>query len=188
MAIDAIREGGMVIVVDDAERENEGDVIFAAEKVTPDHVNFLAKEARGLVCVAAEREHLERLELHPMVHRNTSRLGTALHGEHRRRRGHQYRDLGRRPGRDHPQFVDPRTTPDKLARPGHVFPLQAARGGVLTRAGHTEAAVDLARLAGLAAQRRAVRDHGRRRQHGPGAGACAVSRGPTGFRSSPSTT
>ncbi|HKK70036.1 MAG TPA: bifunctional 3,4-dihydroxy-2-butanone-4-phosphate synthase/GTP cyclohydrolase II [Candidatus Krumholzibacteria bacterium] len=152
VAIDRIREGGMVIVVDDAERENEGDVIFAAERVTPDHVNFLAKEARGLVCVAAEREHLERLELHPMVHRNTSRLGTAFTVSIDAVEGTSTGISAGDRAETIRQFVDPRTTPDKLARPGHVFPLQAARGGVLTRAGHTEAAVDLARLAGLGAQ------------------------------------
>ena len=148
-AIEQIRRGGMVIVVDDAARENEGDIIFAAEKITPELVNLLAKEARGLVCVAAERDHLERLELHPMVHRNTARLGTAFTVSIDALEGVTTGISASDRAETIRQFVDPRTRPDQLARPGHVFPLQAVRGGVLKRAGHTEAAVDLARLAGL---------------------------------------
>ena len=149
VAIERIRQGGMVIVVDDAERENEGDIIFAAEKVTPELVNFLAREARGLVCVSAEREHLERLELYPMVHRNTARLGTAFTVSIDAVKGTSTGISAGDRAETIQQFVDPRTRPEDLARPGHVFPLQAARGGVLERAGHTEAAVDLARMAGL---------------------------------------
>lgn len=148
-AIEQIRRGGMVIVVDDAERENEGDIIFGAETVTPELVNFLAKHARGLVCVAAERDHLERLELHPMVHRNTARLGTAFTVSIDALEGVTTGISAGDRAETIRQFVDPRTRPEQLARPGHVFPLQAVRGGVLKRAGHTEAAVDLARLAGL---------------------------------------
>lgn len=148
-AIERIRRGGMVVVVDDAERENEGDIIFAAEKVTPELVNFLAKHARGLVCVAAERDHLERLELHPMVHRNTARLGTAFTVSIDALDGVTTGISAGDRAETIRQFVDPRTRSEQLARPGHVFPLQAVRGGVLKRAGHTEAAVDLARLAGL---------------------------------------
>ena len=151
-AIERIREGGMVIVVDDAERENEGDIIFAAEKVTPEHINFLAREARGLVCVAAERDHLERLELHPMVPRNTARLGTAFTVSIDAAVGITTGISASDRAETIRQFVDPRTRPDDLARPGHVFPLRAVRGGVLTRAGHTEAAVDLSRLAGSSPQ------------------------------------
>lgn len=148
-AIERIRRGGMVVVVDDAERENEGDLIFAAERVTPELVNFLAKHARGLVCVAAERDHLERLELHPMVHRNTARLGTAFTVSIDAIEGTSTGISASDRAVTIRRFVDPSTRPDQLARPGHVFPLQAVRGGVLKRAGHTEAAVDLARLAGL---------------------------------------
>jgi len=152
VAIERIRDGGMAIVVDDAERENEGDVIFAADKTTPELINFLAKEARGLVCISAERDHLERLELYPMVHRNTSRHGTAFTVSIDAVEGTTTGISAADRAETIRQFVDKATHPDKLARPGHVFPLQAARGGVLTRAGHTEAAVDLARLAGCSPQ------------------------------------
>ncbi len=148
-AIEAIRRGSMVVVVDDEERENEGDVIFAAEKTTPELVNFLAREARGLVCVAAEREHLERLELFPMTPRNTSRLGTAFTVSIDAVEGTTTGISAADRAETIRRFVDPATVAEDLARPGHVFPLQAAPGGVLERAGHTEAAVDLARLAGL---------------------------------------
>jgi 3,4-dihydroxy 2-butanone 4-phosphate synthase/GTP cyclohydrolase II len=148
-AIDHIREGGMVVVVDDEDRENEGDIIFAAERCTPDRVNFLAREARGLVCVSAERQHLERLELYPMTHRNTSRLGTAFTVSVDAIEGTTTGISAADRSETIRRFVDPRTRATELARPGHVFPLQAVAGGVLKRAGHTEAAVDLARLAGL---------------------------------------
>ena len=148
-AITAIRDGGMVIVVDDEERENEGDIIFSAEKTTPELVNFLAKEARGLVCVSAERSHLERLELYPMAPRNTSRLGTAFTVSIDAVRGTTTGISAGDRAETIRQFVARDTRPEDLARPGHIFPLQAAAGGVLKRAGHTEAAVDLSRLAGL---------------------------------------
>jgi 3,4-dihydroxy 2-butanone 4-phosphate synthase/GTP cyclohydrolase II len=148
-AIDEIREGGMVVVVDDEDRENEGDLIFAAERCTPEMINFLAREARGLVCVSAERAHLERLELYPMTHRNTSRHGTAftvsIDAVENTTTGISAADRSE----TILKFADPRTRATELARPGHVFPLQAVAGGVLKRAGHTEAAVDLPRLAGL---------------------------------------
>jgi 3,4-dihydroxy 2-butanone 4-phosphate synthase / GTP cyclohydrolase II len=148
-AIAAIARGDMIIVVDDEERENEGDVIFAAERVTPEKINFLAKEARGLVCVAAGQSHLERLELYPMTHRNTSRLGTrftvSIDAVHGTTTGISAGDRSLTIQR----FADESSGPNEFARPGHVFPLQAVEGGVLKRAGHTEAAVDLARLAGL---------------------------------------
>jgi len=149
VAIDTIREGGMVVVVDDEDRENEGDIIFAAERCTPDMINFLAREARGLVCVAAERSHLERLELYPMTHRNTSRLGTAFTVSIDAVDGTTTGISASDRSVTIQKFVDPRTRATELARPGHVFPLQAVVGGVLKRAGHTEAAVDLPRLAGL---------------------------------------
>jgi len=147
-AIEAIRQGRMIVVVDDADRENEGDVIVAAEVVTPEVVNFLAKHARGLICVAANRDHLDRLDLHPMVERNTANLGTrftvSIDGIRNVTTGISAADRAETIR----QFMDPQTRPEDLARPGHVFPLQAQDGGVLKRAGHTEAAVDLPLLAG----------------------------------------
>jgi len=148
-AIEVIRRGGMVVVVDDEDRENEGDVIFAAEKTTPQAINFLAKHARGLVCVAAYGDHLERLELEPMVQRNTAQLGTNFTVSIDAVRGTTTGISAADRSETIRQFVDPSTEADDLARPGHVFPLRAQEGGVLHRAGHTEAAVDIARLAGL---------------------------------------
>ena len=148
-AVEAIREGRMVVVVDDEDRENEGDIIFAAERCAPDLINFLAREARGLVCVSAERSHLERLELYPMTHRNTSRHGTAFTVSIDAVEGTTTGISAADRSETIRKFVDPRTRATELARPGHVFPLQAVAGGVLKRAGHTEAAVDLPRLAGL---------------------------------------
>jgi len=148
-AIDQIRRGGMVVVVDDEDRENEGDLVMAAQMVTAQDVNFMAKHARGLICLAATKERLEELELHPMVHRNTSRLGTrftvSIDAVRNTTTGISAADRAE----TIQQFIDPKTKPEDLARPGHVFPLQSQPGGVLTRAGHTEASVDLARLAGL---------------------------------------
>jgi len=148
-AIEDIRQGRMVIVVDDENRENEGDFIMAAELVTPEAINFMTIHGRGLVCVPMEEDRLRKLDLHPMVPYNTARLGTpftvsvdALEGTttgiSAQDRAVTIRAL-----------VDPGTRPEELARPGHIFPLCAAKGGVLRRAGHTEATVDLARLAGL---------------------------------------
>ncbi len=148
-AIREIREGRMVIVVDDETRENEGDLIMAAEKITPEAVNFIAKEGRGLICVPMTGEDLDELDLHPMVADNTSRMSTAfavsvdaIEGTTTGISAHDRSTTIR-------ALVDPATKPRDLARPGHIFPLRAADGGVLRRAGHTEAAVDLARLAGL---------------------------------------
>ena len=148
-AIEAIREGRMIVVVDDEERENEGDIIVAAEKVTPEAINFIAKEARGLICVAAEEAHLERLELHPMVSRNTARMGTRFTVSIDAIRNVSTGISASDRAETIRQFMDASTRPEDLARPGHIFPLQAVRGGVLQRAGHTEAAVDLPRMAGL---------------------------------------
>jgi 3,4-dihydroxy 2-butanone 4-phosphate synthase/GTP cyclohydrolase II len=148
-AIEQVREGRMVVVVDDEDRENEGDVILASEKVTPEAINFLAKHARGLICVSATAEHLQRLDLHPMVQRNTARLGTRFTVSIDAVEGTTTGISASDRALTIRTFMDPNTRPEDLARPGHVFPLQAQEGGVLTRAGHTEAAADLARLAGL---------------------------------------
>jgi 3,4-dihydroxy 2-butanone 4-phosphate synthase / GTP cyclohydrolase II len=148
-ALEALRRGEPVIVVDDEDRENEGDFIVAAEKTTPETINFLSKRGRGLICLAATRDRLRALDLVPMVADNTARLGTSFTasidaaagittGISAHDRAHTVR-----------VFLDPASTPSDLARPGHVFPLAAQPGGVLRRTGHTEAAVDLSRLAGF---------------------------------------
>jgi 3,4-dihydroxy 2-butanone 4-phosphate synthase/GTP cyclohydrolase II len=148
-AVEEIRRGRMIIVVDDAERENEGDLIQAAEKITPESINFMARYGRGLICVPMEEERLRRLDLQPMVSMNTAKLGTpftvsvdAVEGTSTGISAYDRAQTIR-------TLLDPATRPEDLARPGHVFPLTACKGGVLRRAGHTEAAVDLARLAGL---------------------------------------
>jgi 3,4-dihydroxy 2-butanone 4-phosphate synthase/GTP cyclohydrolase II len=148
-ALDDITRGKMVIVVDDETRENEGDLIMAAEKVTPADINFISREGRGLICVPMTGERLDELNLHPMVGKNTSIMGTAfavsvdaVEGTTTGISAHDRAATIR-------ALVDPKTRPEELGRPGHIFPLRAREGGVLRRAGHTEAAVDLARLAGL---------------------------------------
>ncbi|MFH1279693.1 MAG: bifunctional 3,4-dihydroxy-2-butanone-4-phosphate synthase/GTP cyclohydrolase II [Candidatus Eisenbacteria bacterium] len=148
-AIEAIRDGRMVIVVDDEDRENEGDLIMAAERVTPEAINFLTKEARGLICVPLVEKRCEELGLEPMVSKNTAIHGTAfsvsVDAVHGTTTGISAPDRAATVL----ALVDERSRPEDLARPGHIFPLAAASGGVLRRAGHTEAAVDLPRLAGL---------------------------------------
>src|SRR2546429_2714814 len=148
-AADDIREGRMIIIVDDEDRENEGDLVCAAEKVTPEIINFMARQARGLICLPLTEERCDELHLPPQVADNTSRLGTAFTISIEARRGV-------RPGisaADRPTTiltaVDSRTKAQDLARPGHIFPLRAKKGGVLVRPGQTEAAVDIARIAGL---------------------------------------
>ena len=148
-ALNDIREGKMVIVVDDEARENEGDLVMAAEKVTPEGINFMAKYGRGLICVAMGGDRLDELKLQPMVQENTAKMGTpfavsvdAVHGTTTGISAYDRAVTVQ-------TLIDPSTKPEDLARPGHIFPLRAAKGGVLRRAGHTEAAVDIARLAGL---------------------------------------
>jgi 3,4-dihydroxy 2-butanone 4-phosphate synthase / GTP cyclohydrolase II len=148
-AIEAFREGGIVIVVDDEDRENEGDFAIAAEKVSPGAINFMARHGRGLICLSLSGERLDQLQIPMMVEENTSKLGTAftvsIEAKHGITTGISAADRAR----TILTAIDPRTRPDDLARPGHVFPLRARPGGVLERAGQTEASVDLARLAGL---------------------------------------
>ncbi len=148
-AIEDIKQGRIVIVVDDADRENEGDMIFAAEKVTPESINFISKHARGLVCIPLTRERIEKLELTPMVKVNTAKLGTrftvSVDAVYNTTTGISAHDRAQ----TIKTLIDPKTKPEDLARPGHIFPIQAQDGGVLSRAGHTEATVDLTRLAGL---------------------------------------
>lgn len=148
-AIEEIRAGRMIIVVDDEDRENEGDLVMAAEKVTPEAINFMARYGRGLICLPIIGERLDELEIPIMVQHGADHMGTAftvsIDARHQvttgisaYERAHTIRTV-----------LDPATRPEDLVRPGHIFPLRYKPGGVLRRPGHTEAAVDLARLAGL---------------------------------------
>ena len=147
-ALAAIKNGELIIVVDEPDRENEGDLIMAAEKVTAEAINFMATHGRGLICLPTCSERLAELELHPMVASNTAQMQTAFTvtidakevttGISAQERAYTIQ-----------KFVDPDATPSDFVRPGHIFPLDAKPGGVLRRAGHTEATVDLSRMAGL---------------------------------------
>ena len=148
-AIEEIRAGRMIVVVDDEDRENEGDLTLAAEKVTPEAINFMAKFGRGLVCLAMTEERLEHLNIGPMTSENTSQFGTAFCEAIDARTGVTTGISAHDRARTIQVAIDPATKPSDLARPGHMFPLRARKGGVLVRAGQTEAAVDLARLAGM---------------------------------------
>ncbi len=148
-AIEEIRAGRMVVVVDDEDRENEGDLTLAAEKVTPEAINFMAKYGRGLVCLTMTEERLDHLRLGPMSAENTSQYGTAFCEAIDARVGVTTGISAYDRSRTIQVAIDPATQASDLARPGHVFPLRARKGGVLVRAGQTEASVDLARLAGL---------------------------------------
>ncbi|MBN1425295.1 bifunctional 3,4-dihydroxy-2-butanone-4-phosphate synthase/GTP cyclohydrolase II [Candidatus Fermentibacteria bacterium] len=148
-ALDALRTGRMVVVVDDERRENEGDLVMAGEKIRPEDVNFLSKEARGLVCVALTEDRARALNLSPMVDRNTAPFGTAFTVSVDYVKGTSTGISAFDRAATIRALADPATPAEDLARPGHIFPLVARQGGVIRRAGHTEAAVDLARLAGL---------------------------------------
>jgi 3,4-dihydroxy 2-butanone 4-phosphate synthase/GTP cyclohydrolase II len=148
-AIEEIRAGRLIIVVDDEDRENEGDLTLAAEKVTPEAINFMAKYGRGLVCLTMTEERLDHLRLGPMSAENTSQYGTAFCEAIDARLGVTTGISAYDRARTIQVAIDPATQASDLARPGHVFPLRARKGGVLVRAGQTEASVDLARLAGL---------------------------------------
>jgi 3,4-dihydroxy 2-butanone 4-phosphate synthase/GTP cyclohydrolase II len=148
-ALDAVRAGRMIIIVDDEDRENEGDLMVAAEKATPEIVNFMARHGRGLICLPLTRERLEELQLPLMVSENTARFQTAFTVSIDAKKDVTTGISAHDRARTILAAVDPATKPDDLARPGHIFPLQAVEGGVLSRSGQTEAAVDLARLAGL---------------------------------------
>jgi len=148
-AIEAIRAGRMVIVVDDADRENEGDLTIAAEKITPDAINFMARYGRGLICLSLTPERLDELEIPLMVSQNTSQFETAfcvpIDAKGRTTTGISAADRAATVQ----TAIDPATRPSDLLRPGHTFPLRSRAGGVMVRTGQTEAAVDLARIAGL---------------------------------------
>jgi len=148
-AIEEVRAGRMIVVVDDEDRENEGDLTLAAEKVTPEAINFMAKFGRGLVCLAMTEERLEHLRIGPMTSENTSQYGTAFCEAIDARAGVTTGISAHDRARTIKVAIDPKTRPSDLARPGHMFPLRARKGGVLVRAGQTEASVDLARLAGM---------------------------------------
>jgi 3,4-dihydroxy 2-butanone 4-phosphate synthase/GTP cyclohydrolase II len=148
-AVDAIRAGKMIIVVDDEDRENEGDLTIAAEKITPEVINFMARHGRGLICLSMTPERLDELEVPLMVTQNTSSFQTgfcvSIEAKGRTTTGISAADRATTVL----AAIDPATRPQDLARPGHTFPLRARPGGVMERAGQTEAAVDLARMSGL---------------------------------------
>src|SRR5438132_1731567 len=148
-AIEEIRSGRMIVVVDDEDRENEGDLTLAAEKVTPEAINFMAKYGRGLVCLALTEERLDHLRVGPMTTENTSNYGTAFCEAIDARDGITTGISAHDRAHTIKVAIDPATRPSDLARPGHMFPLRARKGGVLVRAGQTEASVDLARLLGI---------------------------------------
>jgi 3,4-dihydroxy 2-butanone 4-phosphate synthase / GTP cyclohydrolase II len=148
-AVAEIRAGRMVVVVDDEDRENEGDLTLAAEFVTPEAINFMARFGRGLICLTLTEERADYLRLGPMTQENTSRFGTAFTETIEAREGVTTGISAADRAHTIRVAIDPRSTAADLARPGHVFPLRARKGGVLVRAGQTEASVDLARMAGL---------------------------------------
>jgi 3,4-dihydroxy 2-butanone 4-phosphate synthase/GTP cyclohydrolase II len=151
-AIEAVRRGEMIIVADDEDRENEGDLVMAAVAVTPDHVNFMTKHGRGLICVALTPERADELELPLMTEKNTDPQGTAftISVDAHRRFGVTTGISAQDRSKTIQILADSTTAPTDLRRPGHIFPLRAKPGGVLRRVGQTEASVDLATLAGLA--------------------------------------
>src|SRR5438552_364567 len=149
-AIEDIREGKLVVVVDDEDRENEGDFITASHNVTPEVINFMSKHGRGLICIPMLEERCDALGLELMVNNNTALHETAFTVSvdllgHGCTTGISAHDRAK----TILALIDPETKPEDLGKPGHIFPLRAKKGGVLRRAGHTEAAVDLARLAGF---------------------------------------
>jgi 3,4-dihydroxy 2-butanone 4-phosphate synthase/GTP cyclohydrolase II len=148
-AIEDIKKGKLLIVVDDEDRENEGDLIMAAEKVTPESVNFMAKQGSGLICVPIHAPRLDDLQLKPMVSDNTESMRTAFTVSVDAREGITTGISAYDRAHTIKVLIDPTKTASDLRKPGHIFPLREREGGVLTRAGHTEASVDLSRLAGL---------------------------------------
>lgn len=148
-AVEEIKAGRMIVVVDDEDRENEGDLTLAAEHVTPEAINFMARYGRGLVCLTMTEDRADYLRLGPMTQQNSSRFGTAFTESIEAREGVTTGISAYDRAHTIKVAIDPGSTANDLARPGHVFPLRARKGGVLVRAGQTEASVDLARLAGL---------------------------------------
>src|SRR5271155_1059737 len=148
-AVEEIRQGRMIVLVDDEDRENEGDLTMAAEKVTPEAINFMAKFGRGLICLAMTEQRCDALALAPITPRNTSLFGTPFCEPIDARRGTTTGTSASDRATTILAATDSDTRPEDLARPGHVYTLRARNGGVLVRAGQTEASVDLARIAGL---------------------------------------
>ncbi|HDH05280.1 MAG TPA: bifunctional 3,4-dihydroxy-2-butanone-4-phosphate synthase/GTP cyclohydrolase II [Nitrospirae bacterium] len=148
-AIEDIKEGKMVILIDDEDRENEGDLTIAAEKVTPAAINFMAKYGRGLICLSLTPEKVDALKLPMMADMNTSRFGTAFTISIEAKRGVTTGISAADRAKTIKTAINPKAKPEDIARPGHIFPLKAQPGGVLQRAGQTEGSVDLSRLAGL---------------------------------------
>jgi 3,4-dihydroxy 2-butanone 4-phosphate synthase/GTP cyclohydrolase II len=148
-AVEEIKAGRMIVVVDDEDRENEGDLTLAAEHVTPEAINFMAKHGRGLICLTLTEERADYLRLGPMTQQNSSRFGTAFTETIEAREGVTTGISAHDRAHTIKVAINPASTANDLARPGHVFPLRARKGGVLVRAGQTEASVDLARMAGL---------------------------------------
>jgi 3,4-dihydroxy 2-butanone 4-phosphate synthase/GTP cyclohydrolase II len=171
-ALDDIRNGKLVIVVDDEDRENEGDFVTAARNATPEVINFMSKEGRGLVCVPLTEDHCEKLKLELMVGDNTAlhqtpfTVSVDLLGK-----GVTTGISAFDRAKTIAALIDPNTKAEELGRPGHIFPLKAIKGGVLRRAGHTEATVDLARLAGFEPAGVLVENHARRWHNGAPPGA-----------------
>jgi 3,4-dihydroxy 2-butanone 4-phosphate synthase/GTP cyclohydrolase II len=149
IAIQEIQKGHMIILSDDEDRENEGDLMVAAEKVTPEIINFMATHGRGLICLALTEERLRELNLSPMVAENTASFGTAFTVSIDAREGTTTGISAYDRAATILATIDPKTKPEDLARPGHIFPIRARKGGVLVRTGQTEGSVDLSRLAGL---------------------------------------
>jgi 3,4-dihydroxy 2-butanone 4-phosphate synthase/GTP cyclohydrolase II len=145
-AIEDIARGKMVILVDDEDRENEGDLCMAAEKVTPEAINFMAKYGRGLICLSLSPEKIDELKLPMMTDENTSAFGTAFTVSIEAKKGVTTGISAADRATTILTAIDPKTVPEDIAKPGHVFPLKARPGGVLQRAGQTEGSVDLARL------------------------------------------
>ena len=147
--VEDLKQGKMIILVDDANRENEGDITIAAEKVTPEAINFMLTHARGILCLSINAERAEALDLYPMVSHNTSNFQTPFTVSIDARDGITTGVSSKDRAATILTAIDDKTKPEDLVRPGHIFPLKAQRGGVLVRTGHTEGAVDLARIAGL---------------------------------------
>ena len=170
-AIHAFSQGEPLIITDDEERENEGDLALPAQFVTSDTINFMATYGRGLICIAMDGERLDQLGLRLMVdqNQNTAPLGTAFTVSVEARTGVSTGISAPDRARTVQVLMDPNSTADDLVRPGHMFPLRAREGGVLVRAGQTEASVDLCRLAGLQARRGDLRNHEARRRNGAAA-------------------
>jgi len=148
-ALEEFKAGRMIVVVDDEDRENEGDLTLAAEFVTPEAINFMAKHGRGLICLTLTEERADYLRLGPMTQQNSSRFGTAFTETIEAREGVTTGISAHDRAHTIKVAIDPTSTANDLARPGHIFPLRARKGGVLVRAGQTEASVDLARMSGL---------------------------------------